>query len=1107
MRSPAHRRPRLTLVALEARETPAAGVWSAESFDAGPAPPADWDVRPVGDLRPSVTAGELHVLPGGRAWEKSLLPADAGIRARVRLNGLGPAQLVLRGRDLSTGTPTHYAATVGRDGAVRIQKVLKGVPTPLARSAVPAWAAGTWLTATFQARGSELTLELRPPTGDSVVLRATDSAIAGAGRAGVARPVGSRGQLAFDDFTVLAADPPAEAFDASPVGGLPGGWTGWGSDAKGVPGVTAGQALAVGGTSGSSGRAWVEDVLPSDVRVRATVPVESLVPALLFARGRNLNTGRPTFYAASVVRGTEIKLVRVVDGNETVLGALKTRAYLSQVPLEVSLTAQGNRLQVRVRRPATGLWLTADGDWKASPAAALVAEDDAIPGAGQVGVGRAAAFAGAVSFDDFSAHPADGDVKPPVPTAVVTPRGIPQKPGTMAGFVRFTAQLAASETVNRVEFFVDGTMVSRRTAAPYRHDFETRNLANGRHTLLVRVWDAAGNVGESAANFTVFNRPANAPPEVPRHYDHIRYAALAYTGNPMGPAEHQQLRDSVDLVVPNDRYLPAIEAAAPETPQLVYSNISNLYLDLLTDWLTFADRAGGDREAAFYHVAGPTRFAGNSPSSQPVSWFWNVGQGPAAGAGTVRSLTNPAHDARSNDVPFGAAGQTLHIGYPDRFREVDVTIGRPAAAGWSGAFEYPSAVDDGGRPVAWKSLATVADTSDGLRRSGAWTFDPPADWTAAVVAGSTARLFYVRVRTTSGTTVHAPVASSILGRDFVQANGGTAGTIPAFDSAADWNRDGYLSDAEYATRQTGFDARFVSESRWFYPGYGQMRYATNPGGAGVADWAGDYHRRFLAARPLADGVFMDNSGGRLPTDPAETLESRETYASDYGAALGAVHRAIAPKWVLANTVAGGTEADRVARQVPATLEEFALRPMAHSWQQFRETAEQVARRLALTDPAGYLILDTLSTNGSPMDPRTRLAALAYYYLLADPEATFLMTWGGEEPASAWSRHWFDAIGYDVGRPVGTWTQFAAGPDPTAATRTYQVLSRAYDHALVLYKPLSYAAGRGNGGTGDGTATTHDLNGRYRALNADGSLGPVVVRVTLRNGEGAILVKA
>jgi len=305
----------------------------------------------------------------------------------------------------------------------------------------------------------------------------------------------------------------------------------------------------------------------------------------------------------------------------------------------------------------------------------------------------------------------------------------------------------------------------------------------------------------------------------------------------------------------------------------------------------------------------------------------------------------------------------------------------------------------------------------------------------------------------------------------------------------------------------GKDARFRYESRLFYPYYGQMRFVTNPSGAGVAAWALNYHRRLLASHPQADGVFMDNSGGKAPTNKAKLVESADSYASDYGALLGAVNRGIAPKWVLANTSGGGADADRVVRQVPATIEEFALRPLAHTWAQFRDAADLVARRIALTDSTGYLILDALSTGGSPIDPRTRLAALAYYYLLADPNATFLMTWGGEEPASSWSRHWFDAIAFDVGRPKGKWTEFASGADPANSALIYRVFQRAYDNALVLYKPLSYATGKGTGGRDDSTATTHALDGNYRPLNSDGTLGPVMTSVTLRNGEGAILVRA
>jgi len=284
-----------------------------------------------------------------------------------------------------------------------------------------------------------------------------------------------------------------------------------------------------------------------------------------------------------------------------------------------------------------------------------------------------------------------------------------------------------------------------------------------------------------------------------------------------------------------------------------------------------------------------------------------------------------------------------------------------------------------------------------------------------------------------------------------------------------------------------------------------MRFVTNPSGAGVAAWAADYHRRLLAANPFAGGIFMDNSAGQLPADAVAVVEPADTYASDFAALLGAVNRAVAPKGVLANTSGGGATADGVARQVPGTIEESALRPLAHTWAQVRDLDARVQRRL--TQASGYLVLDSLSTGGSPTDPRTRMAALAEYYLVGDPERTYFMAWGGEEPASAWSRHWWDAIGYNVGRPKGPLSEFAAGADPANPALAYHVYQRSYGNALVLYKPRSYAAGKGTGGAGDETATVHQLPANYRLLNADGTLGPVTRTVTLRNGEGAILVKA
>jgi hypothetical protein len=98
------------------------------------------------------------------------------------------------------------------------------------------------------------------------------------------------------------------------------------------------------------------------------------------------------------------------------------------------------------------------------------------------------------------------------------------------------------------------------------------------------------------------------------------------------------------------------------------------------------------------------------------------------------------------------------------------------------------------------------------------------------------------------------------------------------------------------------------------------------------------------------------------------------------------------------------------------------------------------------------------------------------------------------------------VKFDVGKPRGTWSVFAQGKDPERTYLDYKVYQRGYDRALVLYKPLSYLNGR-TGTTSDATATVHRLNGNFRELRADGTLGPVVNYVRLRNGEGAILVRA
>src|SRR5205814_1959397 len=103
---------------------------------------------------------------------------------------------------------------------------------------------------------------------------------------------------------------------------------------------------------------------------------------------------------------------------------------------------------------------------------------------------------------------------------------------------------------------------------------------------------------------------------LPPHYGHIRIAQLAYSPDQNNAFDDNLLARSVDLVITQGGAISQhVHDVAPNTPQLLYTNISTLYKSLLTDWLAFADQNGFGREDAFYHVKPATPFSGNSPSS------------------------------------------------------------------------------------------------------------------------------------------------------------------------------------------------------------------------------------------------------------------------------------------------------------------------------------------------------------------------------------------------------------------------------------------------------------------------------------------------------------
>ena len=1125
-------RVRLRPESLEVRENPTSGV--LETFDATAPPvlPAGWlewsnDGTNVFDTAAakglSGTTG-LTSSGGSRtrglAWNNSPVSGDTGVAALVKLDSLVPTFVFARGSNLTTSTPTYLAATIARGVSISVTEVVNGVPKTLGSITSPstAYFSANWARVSLVPTGNSVAVQvIRQDTGQYLTpqgkwqpaavnaLTVQTSLPSANGLVGLGRSAAYFGTVSLDNFEVLPLPSSAiqQSFDTTAAGAKPAGWSGWSSDAGSAFAAGTLRALspANGFTSNSSSstsaaRAWANSDLAADVNASAAVYLDSLVPAQIFVRGSNLTSATPTYYAVTLTRGLQAQLIKVVNGAGTVLGSIKSTSYFSSQWLRVSLVAEGDRLRVLLYRPDTRQWLGANGVWSDSSAYAIDKTDSSIAGGGKAGIGRAAQYAGSVTFDDFVSEETSAASGPNVTISA-------NQSGMVQGDVTFTA--TATGSITRIEFLLNDQLRATAPASPGVWTFDTTTVANGTYTLTARAFDSAGNLSSKDYAFTVSNSNQNPlpKPSIPRHYSHIRIAELAYGGTPVGNAfEQTLLRNSVDVVVPNPQYLDTIQSAAPNTPQLVYSNVSNLYEALLGDWIDYARKNGLDSELAFFHVTQATPFTGASSSSQPVTWFWS---GYQSVNGTITDQTGAIRGGRTYNVSLGAPGTWTAVGSLDKFREMNVTLATIAAAGWSGSWEYPSAVDANGNATAWKTLTLRADGTGGLRTSGTITFDPPADWKAASIAGSP-REFYVRMRSTAGTASQAPQIRSILCRDYVRANGGVSGVIPAFDYTADKDHDGYLNDAEYSTRAAGKDARFISESRLFYPFYGQMRFVTDPSPSAVRKWVADYHVRLLNTEPFADGIFMDNAHGKLPFPGVSVLEPTTTYSADSGALVDAVSRAIYPRWVMSNTAGGKTEGDAVAAASAAVAEEFLLRPLDTNWAEIGDVANLVAERLN-AGGSPYVILDSLPTGGSPTDPRTQIATLAYYYLVANPDRTMLMFYGGYSPSTSWTQHWSQAATANVGKPTGTMQVFATGNDPSNTSLTYKVYSRSYEKALVLYKPLSYATGIGEGTRSDQTATLHQLGGSYRRVNSDGSLSGVLTAISLRNGEGALLLKA
>jgi hypothetical protein len=134
--------------------------------------------------------------------------------------------------------------------------------------------------------------------------------------------------------------------------------------------------------------------------------------------------------------------------------------------------------------------------------------------------------------------------------------------------------------------------------------------------------------------------------------------------------------------------------------------------------------------------------------------------------------------------------------------------------------------------------------------------------------------------------------------------------------------------------------------------------------------------------------------------------------------------------------------------------------------------------------------------------------LAWYYCTRGAN-TYLFQMNGnpsnywiDEGAVNWDTlSWRGCMEFDVGSFLGRVTLHASGNDPTG--QEYAIYKRDYANALVFVRPRI----QWNHNITPQTAVTITLPTAYRALQIDGSLGPLNTSFSIKNGCGLILAKS
>ena len=125
----------------------------------------------------------------------------------------------------------------------------------------------------------------------------------------------------------------------------------------------------------------------------------------------------------------------------------------------------------------------------------------------------------------------------------------PAANSTVSGQVNVTADASDNVGVKKVDFYVDSTLASSDTSAPFGFALKTTDIPDGDHLLLAKAYDAAGNLASDNykvkvknANIQLPQPPSNVSVSSPSYNS----VTITWTPSP-GASGYQIFRDGVPI--------------------------------------------------------------------------------------------------------------------------------------------------------------------------------------------------------------------------------------------------------------------------------------------------------------------------------------------------------------------------------------------------------------------------------------------------------------------------------------------------------------------------------------------------------------------------------